>query len=149
MRLAEMTNHQVDATAAEILSRITSKRPGKFELKIALAREFGRRNGWKLSDRCFVWGQLARGSNQKTRQEERGGLLLAHEAADHRYFYRKDGRPAALAAHLYGWPTNRMIGSVAEVCAKHNLTARVATDFPSWHYPDVTTLIVYEPRTRL
>lgn len=153
-----MTDLEIDGLAAELLGLIAQQpnekrcywgpQPPYYrsdEIKLMLAEEFGRRNGWNLSKRWFSWGQLSRRSPQRTLKEESDGLPHPHEVADHRYFFRRDKRPAALAVHLYGWPDPHCQASVADVCTKYGLVAREVTDFPSWWYPGVTHLVVYEP----
>lgn len=148
-----LTHLQTETLVDELLTIIAdrskdrrlSSRPfyRSIEIKLELAREFGRRNGWRLSKHWFTWGQLARGSHCRTRQDCFDGLPNPHAAADHRYFFRRDRRPAALVVHLYNWSVCRP--DVAKVCDRYGLAAREVDDFPSWWYPGATTLIVYEP----
>jgi hypothetical protein len=154
-----MTDLEIDELATE-LGRLIAMQPKEKrcywrpqppyyrsdEIKLLLAEEFGHRHDWNLSRRWFGWGQLARRSVMRTRQEEWDSTPQPHEVADHCYYFRKDKRPAALAVHLYNWPAEYCQASVAAVCSKHGLAAREVTNFPSWWYPGVTHLIVYEPR---
>jgi hypothetical protein len=106
-----------------------------------LAIEFGRRNGWQLSDKWFSLCTLTRnglfdGSPCPQYPSEQDYI-------DHPYFYRKDRRARALAVHLYN-ATGRH-DAIAAWAASNGMRASLPTDFPSWWYPRWTTLVVYEP----
>src|SRR4051794_21550478 len=102
---------QADAKRIEKLIRDMGRAPRgskwdrlyaeQLSLSTKLAKEFGKRHGWKLSERYFVLDQLARRSNTEPDEDD---LPLCHsltEVLDHPYYYRVKGRPAAIAAHLY------------------------------------------------
>lgn len=109
-----------------------------------LAVEFGRRHGWQLSDSAFAIltlrlgkaraGQYRRNCDETIPGGHDGRLM------DHPYYYRKDGKAAAVAAHLYDWPT---IADDCRVYAEQRGLTLLVPDFPSWWFPGSTTLVVY------
>ena len=97
-----------------------------------LAIEFGKRNGWELG-RPFTAEQLARGGSRA-----RGGEhWLGFPSADHPHFYKVGRRPVAIAAHNYGTFDLHQF-------EEYGLTAREIADFPSWHYPSRTRLLLIQ-----
>jgi len=102
----------------------------------ALAAEFGARHGWMIGP-AFSVRTLREGARTTGRlYDTRGGWDQAF--TDHPFFYRSNGRAAALAAHLFG-----STAGADEWAASVGLVVR-RSNFPSWWYPGRTTLIVFE-----
>jgi hypothetical protein len=101
------------------------------------AEAFGRKHGWKIASRCFTLQQLA--GRRKDRRSWRPGKF---SITAHATFYRDvQGRPAAIAAHLYEWPES---GPEIEVaCEALGLHYEAPADSTSWYFPGVTQLIIY------
>jgi hypothetical protein len=63
---------------------------------------------------------------------------------DHPFYYREPNRPwrpAAIATHLYDWPSYR--DKVADLARRFDISAEPVSDFPSWWFPGWTTLVLY------
>jgi hypothetical protein len=75
--------------------------------------------------------------NGRHRNPEAGDF---HDNLDHPFFYRRNRKAAAIAAHLYNFPANR--AACEKLALSFGLTFEVP-DFPSWHYPNGTKLVVY------
>jgi hypothetical protein len=102
------------------------------------AQRFGKLHGWtpmKLG-RSFGFNTLAKGGFAR---RSRDGQW--HAPHDHAYFYHRDKRTTAIAAHLYNWPNSR---ETCEAAARRYNLRFETPDFPSWHHPlpNGTTLIV-------
>ena len=98
-------------------------------LRKRVAKEFGRINGWVLSDRMFLIGNLSFLGKYKE---------PLFKYIDHTYFYRSyNNKPIAFAVHLYDWSDD-----IYKWANDHSLVANFP-EFPSWHYPGYTTLVVY------
>ena len=69
------------------------------------------------------------------------------ELVDHGYFYRKDRKAAAVAAHLYGDFDAAKRKDTEATAALYGLRVTWPEDFPSWYLPGRTTLIVCTPAT--
>jgi hypothetical protein len=131
----------------EILATISNRgtkypRRADFTMECALSAEFARRHGWR---ECGPFGISALSGiaqdPELTWWERRLADDFPYPFADHGYFYRADdGRPAALAVHLYDAEPEK----VTTWAAEHGLQATFPTDFPSWWYPGWTTLVVYQ-----
>ena len=108
-----------------------------------LAVLFGERHGWHLSRSDFSPSVLAR----RGLFNGRGYHVdpWPHELVDHGYFYRKDRKAAAVAAHLYGDFDAAKRQDTEATAALHGLRATWPEDFPSWYLPGRTTLIVCTP----
>ena len=108
-----------------------------------LAVLFGERHGWHLSKSAFSPSVLARGGLFNGR-----GYHVdpwPRELVDHGYFYRRDRKAAAVAAHLYGTFDAAKRQDTEATAALHGLRATWPEDFPSWYLPGRTTLIVCTP----
>jgi hypothetical protein len=109
-----------------------------------LATDFGAARGWRLSDARFTLRVIAEG------KQHDGGRLFDryrnpnagdfHDNFDHPYYYRNNRRAAAIAAHLYNYPGNRL--ACERLAGAFGLRFEVP-DFPSWWNPGSTTLVVY------
>lgn len=88
--------------------------------------------GWSKAPKQFPLSALAR---MRIADED-----WKREFTDHRSFWTLDGRPYAVAAHLYGCDDH--VREAAEAwAASRGLRAAFPDDFPSWWYPGRTTLI--------
>jgi len=67
------------------------------------------------------------------------------ELVDHGYFYRKDRKAAAVAAHLYGTFDAAKCQDAEATAALYGLRVTWPEDFPSWYLPGRTTLMVCTP----
>ena len=129
----EVANDILDALRKQSVADRRSARRLQNEIDFGrdlLAIEFGKRNGWKLG-RPFTAEQLARGGCRARNGERWFGFPFA----DHPYFYKVGRRPVAVAAHNYGEVD-------LDQFEEYGLTAREITDFPSWHYPKLTRLVL-------
>ena len=109
-----------------------------------LAVLFGERHGWRLSKSDFSPSVLAR----RGLFNGRGYHVdpWPRELVDHGYFYRKDRKVAAVAAHLYGNFDSAKRQDNEATAALYGLRVTWPEDFPSWYLPGRTTLIVCTPR---
>ena len=108
-----------------------------------LAVLFGERHGWHLSKSAFSPSVLARGGLFNGR-----GYHVdpwPRELVDHGYFYGKDRKAAAVAAHLYGTFDAAKRQDTEATAALYGLRVTWPEDFPSWYLPGRTTLIVCTP----
>jgi hypothetical protein len=112
-----------------------------------LATAFGARYGWKLSEASFELDKLAcRRPDDEDDWWNLRSWRRGHDfnCTDHPYFYREPQhpwRPAAIAAHLYEWPSKR--DQVAELARRLGIAAEPISDFVSWWFPPWTTLVLF------
>ena len=108
-----------------------------------LAVLFGERHGWHLSKSAFSPSVLAR----RGLFNGRGSHVdpWPRELVDHGYFYGKDRKAAAVAAHLYGTSDAAKRQDTEATAALYGLRMTWPEDFPSWYLPGRTTLIVCTP----
>lgn len=108
-----------------------------------LAMLFGERYGWRLSKSDFSPSVLAR----RGLFNGRGYHVdpWPRELVDHGYFYRKDRKAAAVAAHLYGTFDAAKRQDTEATAALYGLRVTWPEDFPSWYLPGRTKLIVCTP----
>ena len=107
-----------------------------------LAMLFGARHGWRLSKSDFSPSVLARRGLFNGRGYHDP---WPRELVDHGYFYRKDRKAAAVAAHLYGNFDAAKRQDTEATAALYGLSVTWPEDFPSWYLPGRTTLIVCTP----
>ena len=107
-----------------------------------LAVLFGERHGWRLSKSDFSHSVLARRGLFNGRGYHDP---WPRELVDHGYFYRKDRKAAAVAAHLYGTFDAAKRQDTEATAALYGLRVTWPEDFPSWYLPGRTTLIVCTP----
>ena len=103
-----------------------------------LAKQFGTLHGWKLTRRPFSLDQLA--ENRKARNWRGGEFFQGGTHLDHPFWYRLNGFPIAVAVHNYNAPDHR--GDLDEECKRRGLVWEEVSDFPSWHNPGDTKLIL-------
>jgi hypothetical protein len=102
-----------------------------------LAREYGRRHGWRVSVLPFPLEALAGTPCPRPDPLGRRGLP-PHAIADHPVFYRDaERRPAAIVSFNYGGS-----GAARLAAAELGLLCEVETDFPNW-YGFGTTFVVF------
>ena len=108
-----------------------------------LALLFGERHGWQPTGSGFSPSVLAR----RGLFNGRGYHVdpWPRELVDHGYFYRKDRKAAAVAAHLYGDFDAAKRKDTEATAALYGLRVTWPEDFPSWYLPGRTTLIVCTP----
>lgn len=107
------------------------------ELKMSMAETFGEHIGMKLAPTRFSLRALSEGMVHGKEWENHKGTDYRY--FDHAYFYRKTDKTAgAIAAHLYNVPAD-----IEEKAAGAGLKVSFP-DFPSWHYPGRTTLVMYQ-----
>jgi hypothetical protein len=129
---------------AAITARTTRHHQLVLERRAAL--DFGLQHGWQLTPSPFGLLTMARGQKHSGgRGPDEGNGCFRGDIApcfDHPYWYRRDGKAAAIAAHLYGWPSVQ--ADCQAVAAHYGLTFNLP-DFPSWHCPGPrgTTLVAY------
>lgn len=149
-----MTDHEIKTHINEIISNIRAAESLNFHAfearrilhentranQNALSLEFGSRHGWTVGS-AFSVRTLREGARTTGRlYDTRGGWDQAF--ADHPFFYRSNGRAAALAAHVFGSTTG------ADEWAQRAGLVVKRPNFPSWWYPGRTTLIIYEHSPR-
>lgn len=123
------------------LAALTSVQGRLTTLRRQLANEFGRRNGWELSQSQFAADTLQAGRIRDTKDSLFS--LWPLDLIDHRFFYRHpDRRAAALVAHPYDVSLERR-GLTAGVTNNFSLLVSFP-DFPSWWSPGCTTLVLFE-----
>jgi hypothetical protein len=155
--IEQMKRHEAAALKAEQewkatrdwRCRLTAQREFDMEraAQLRLAIDFGAARGWKLTNSDFGLRTLAEGKQHDGRQ--RYSMFGRHTNPsagdyhynfDHPYYYRRDRKAAAIAAHLYNYPNNR--AACEKLAAEFGLEFEVP-DFPSWWNPGATTLVVY------
>ena len=111
-----------------------------------LAVLFGERHGWRLSRTDFTPAVLARRGlfDGRACHADPWPRVLV----DHGYFFRKDRKAAAVAAHLYGDFDHAKRGDTEATAALFGLQVIWPDDFPSWWLPGRTTLVVCTPLAR-
>ena len=138
-----VTDYQEKLRDAKGYPRINALQQDLQATRQRLALLFGERHGWHLSKSAFSPSVLARGGLFNGR-----GYHVdpwPRELVDHGYFYRKDRKAAAVAAHLYGTFDAAKRQDTEATAALHGLRVTWPEDFPSWYLPGRTTLIVCTP----
>ena len=138
-----VTDYQEKFCAAKGHPRIDALYQDLRATRQRLAVLFGERHGWRLSKSDFSPSVLAR----RGLFNGRGYHVdpWPRELIDHGYFYRKDRKAAAVAAHLYGIFDAAKCQDTEDTAALHGLRVTWPEDFPSWYLPGRTTLIVCTP----
>jgi hypothetical protein len=114
---------------------------GELLMQCAAALLFGDSRGWELSNTTFGLVSVAQG-HETTDEEEgcSGRDQYSLECMDHPQWYRRDGRPAAIIAHLYNG--ERLHPSCAALAKRFGVDFETPS-FPSWWCPGSTTLVAY------
>ena len=138
-----VTDYQEKLCAAKRYLCIHALQQDQHATRQRLAVLFGERHGWHLSRSNFSPSVLAR----RGLFNGRGYHVdpWPHELVDHGYFYRKDRKAAAVAAHLYGIFDAAKRQDTEATAALYGLRVTWPEDFPSWYLPGRTTLIVCTP----
>ena len=138
-----VTDYQEKLCAAKSYPRINALQQDQHATRQRLAVLFGERHGWHLSKSAFSPSVLAR----RGLFNGRGYHVDPWPRAliDHGYFYRKDRKAAAVAAHLYGTFDAANRQDTEATAALYRLRVTWPEDFPSWYLPGRTTLIVCTP----
>jgi hypothetical protein len=116
-----------------------------FEMRRKLAAEFGNRFGWKPSHADFPLGKLSPQRVGERSDWWNDPYQRRNEYIDHPYYFRhpeRPYRPAGIAAHQYDGFNDR----IEAFADKLGIIAEPISDFPSWWYLGVTTLIGYRVR---
>lgn len=93
--------------------------------------------GWKRAKRYFSIRQLLAGAKRKSGEDYLA--LFEHDLFDHREFFKKDGIPAAIIAHLYRKDPGQIVSEATEKGLK-------AEFLPvSCYWPDSTLTVIYTP----
>ena len=111
-------------------------------------REFGARHGWKVARDQFSLAQLS--ENRRSRNRKRNESVCCGCAFDHASCYRLDRQPIAISVQNYN--AELYYNELDGVCSPLQLRWQTIEDFPSWHFPGATTLILitrsdYSPRS--
>ena len=138
-----VTEFQVMLREEKRYPRISALQQDLHATRQRLAVLFGERHGWHLSRSDFSPSVLAR----RGLFNGRGYHVdpWPRELIDHGYFYRKDRKAAAVAAHLYGIFDAAKRQDTEDTAALYGLRVTWPEDFPSWYLPGRTTLIVCTP----
>jgi hypothetical protein len=114
-------------------------------LQHSLACRFGLERGWVFSHTSFGLVTLQRGKRHSGgRSDDEGNGYFGGEISslfDHPYWYRRDGKAAALTAHLYDLGNEKR--RRCEEVAAHFGCVFETPDFPSWWNPGGTVLVAY------
>ena len=138
-----VTEYQEKLRDAKRYPRINALQQDLQATRQRLAVLFGERHGWHLSKSAFSPSVLAR----RGLFNGRGSHVdpWPRELVDHGYFYRRDRKAAAVAAHLYGTFDAAKRQDTEATAALYGLRVTWPEDFPSWYLPGRTTLIVCTP----
>ena len=138
-----VTDYQEKLRDAKGYPRINALQQDLQATRQRLAVLFGERHGWHLTRSGFSPSVLAR----RGLFNGRGNHVdpWPRELVDHGYFYRKDRKAAAVAAHLYGDFDAAKRHHTEATAALYGLRVTWPEDFPSWYLPARTTLIVCTP----
>jgi hypothetical protein len=102
-----------------------------------LALDFADSREWILARTDFGLATLARGGCWGAESP-----ALVHDTFDHPYYFRRNRRAAAIAAHLYEGAFQANRARCEALAGRLGLTLELP-DYPSWYYPGATTLVVY------
>lgn len=114
------------------------RRPSTFyyeikEIRKELAIRFGKINNWKLTEKGFKMDEIARMEHIPNSIK-----FFTGDYVDHCYWYiNHENRPAAVVAHLYTVPKD-----INQHALKNGLQVTFP-NFPSWHVPNRSTLVLY------
>lgn len=138
-----VTEFQEKLREAKGYPRINALQQDLNAVRQRLAVLFGEHHGWRLSRSNFSPSVLAR----RGLSNGRGYHVdpWPRELVDHGYFYRKDRKAAAVAAHLYGIFDHAKRQDTEATAALHGLQVTWPDDFPSWWLPGRTTLVLCTP----
>lgn len=138
-----VTDYQEKLRDAKGYPRINALQQDLQATRQRLAVLFGERHGWHLTRSGFSPSVLSR----RGLFNGRGYHVdpWPHALVDHGYFYRKDRKAAAVAAHLYGDFDAAKRQDTEATAALYGLRVTWPEDFPSWYLPGRTTLIVCTP----
>jgi len=148
-RLADMSrrHHGAKATAERRRLGAVMRR---YEQRVQMARDvlaegFADRHGLRRADKGYSAAVLARGGVHD------GGIPRddwSWFAADHRYFFRRNRKASAVAAHVYGTRNpDKVHADCMAFAERAGLQVTFPTDWPSWWYPGETILVVFWPGT--
>jgi hypothetical protein len=102
-----------------------------------LAREYGRRHGWRISRYPSTVRELARGERSIPARYARS--VLRADVVDHPVFYcDSQGRPAAIVGFNYG-----QTAAARLVAAKLGLGFRIEKQFPNWHSMNTKFIVLF------
>jgi hypothetical protein len=114
--------------------------------RLRLAIDFGAARGWTLAKsgfglRTLGTGKTHAGSRYTSLGEDADPYAgNFHDECDHAYYFRRNRKAAAIAAHLYNFPGNR--AQCEALATRFGLTLETP-DFPSWWNPGGTRLVLY------
>lgn len=115
------------------------------ERRARLARAFGEARGWRVSPSDFDEATLAAGKTSAGRRRRHYGSEWNCALLDHITFYRRpDRRAVAVVGQPYDLGAEAM-DEADQWAAGRCLRITFPTDFPSWHYPGRTRLVLVEP----
>lgn len=112
-------------------------------LQTYLAIQFGNNYGWVLSS-AFSPRCLARNGHHDGKELSETEMYFHHSYGDHPYYYRQNNRAIAVVAHLYDLDDDDK-NLIFEWADGRNLKVSYP-DEPSWWYPDVTKMVLFEPK---
>ncbi|WVT73756.1 hypothetical protein QM996_01175 [Sinorhizobium chiapasense] len=135
-------------TSGELVAKWRAMNPRERDA-IRAAIEYGRSKGWKLAGNGDFFTPEMLATGRKRFRDVLEQSIEGHTALDHLYFYRDTYfRPAAIVSHLYDWGQPYVQEQVKKWAQENGLNWKVETDFPSWHNPGRTTMIVYTRKER-
>ena len=121
---------------------------GEEDLRRHLVQAFAEAHGWRPAKTGFDFPTLARGGCRTNWEVRFQNLVdsevilprVTRETLDHPYYFKRDRQAAAIAAHLYNFPECK---EECEFVAREFGVRFEVPEFPSWHYPGGTKLVLY------
>ena len=118
------------------------------DMRLHLVQTFAAARGWKPAKTGFDFPTLARGGCRTNWEVRFQNLVdsevilprVTREILDHPYYFKRDRQAAAIAAHLYNFPECK---EECEFVAREFGVRFEVPEFPSWHYPGGTKLVLY------
>jgi hypothetical protein len=112
------------------------------DLRLHLAQTFSEARRWRPAKAGFDLPTLARGgtSTDWMTALQNSPVMVTRAVLDHPYYFKRNRKAAAIAAHLYNYPDCKE--QCISVARAFDVTFE-APDFPSWWFPGGTTLVLY------
>jgi hypothetical protein len=102
-----------------------------------LALAYAERRGWTIATSPFPVSSLA---GRKARHAEQDGLFS--EFIDHPYYFARSDHPVAIVSHIYNCDLDHQ-EATRQWAAEMGLSVSFPTDFLSWHFPGMATLVEF------
>ena len=126
-------------TSYKAEQEVERKQAESNRLGALLQKEFGKLHGWSVARKGFSLEQLAQNTMIASSEEVEEGDNVGGFSIQHASHYTRNGLPIAITTQLCDDPKERQLD---RLCKQKGLAWREITDFPSWHSPGETTLIL-------